>query len=56
MCGKAVDYHQFAFKSVSDGYKTQEMCNIAANTYPYTLMQVFVCNKTQKMREKVLEF
>ena len=40
MCNKAPDNYVHALESVPDCYKTQKMCDEAANTCPFVLESV----------------
>ena len=55
MCFKAVDTYPFVFDSVSDQYKTQEMCDDIVFHNPFMPKYCFDRYKTQEMCDKPVD-
>ena len=55
MCSKAVDKCPFAFDSVPDQYKTQEMCDKIVSDDSFKLKYCHIKYKTQEMFNKAID-
>ena len=55
MCGKEVNTYSFAFDSVPDWYKTQEMCDRVAYENPFLMVYFPDEYTTQKMCDEAVD-